>query len=135
MVWDVPPEVHHELIRTPDLAPLLIELQSIEDIDERSTISLVMEPISGDGGRHFKTLFTLSDAILALTDDVFGYLMMLPSAYILLTKETLFQTSKDDGLLDPDPEEDAEAFRNKWSMINIFVWCQFCFSSVFTLLL
>lgn len=57
--WSIPAAGRHEIIVSPDLSPLLRELQSTQDWKEVSAITLKFTPRPGStGAREYKILLT-----------------------------------------------------------------------------
>jgi hypothetical protein len=57
--WSIPVAGRHEIIVSPDLSPLLRELQSTQDWKEVSAITLQFTPCPGStGAREYKILLT-----------------------------------------------------------------------------
>ena len=115
--WSVPVTNGHSVIQTPDLSPLLMELQGLRGWERRSTVTIIIAPASNDekGGREFKVLFTSADAMGSLVDEILGYFIGFPAIYFVMTRYVLF--GDDDEL-----ENTTVTTQNRWLHMWLLVW-------------
>ena len=96
--WEVPAQVPHALVQTPDLSSVISELQNITEWNDESTLTLVFipVPVKGNARRVFKMdeartrADVLSSETLVL---LLQYTMMIPMILRQLWGTQLFQLS------------------------------------------
>ena len=83
VIWHVPLQHAHRVVRTPNLAPLLDQLQLLEGWSETSAVTLVLTPMDGLGVRKFKIADKRTGANLVIVDDVMHIIMSVACLLIL----------------------------------------------------
>jgi hypothetical protein len=83
VIWHVPLQEAHRIVRTPNLAPLLDQLQLLEGWSETSAVTLVLTPMDGLGVRKFKIADKRTGANLVIVDDVMHIIMSVACLLIL----------------------------------------------------
>ena len=70
IVWNVPAQDQHAVVRTPNIMPLLTMLKDLDGWGEQSAVNVMLTPTRGSGKRVFKARDSRMGANLHLLHDI-----------------------------------------------------------------
>jgi hypothetical protein len=83
VIWAVPPQQKHHVVETPNLAPLLTVLKSMDGWTEESSVNIILTPTSGTGVRIFKAPDKRTGANMHILHDLVKILCAISCVLIL----------------------------------------------------